>query len=83
MKTLKGRRPLLGNKNEHAIISIHIFIRTKVQIYKYNYTFIEGDYEVPSCFYEFAYRHTMENGELFGGFVATSANKIFESTNLN
>jgi hypothetical protein len=50
---------------------------------KYNYTFIEGDYEVPSCFYEFAYRHTMENGELFGGFVTTSANKIFESTNLN
>tara|TARA_Y100000389_G_scaffold197819_1_gene233152 strand:+ start:257 stop:1072 length:816 start_codon:yes stop_codon:yes gene_type:complete len=49
---------------------------------KYNYTFFEGDYEVPSCFYEFAYRHPLENGELFGGFVAASANKIFESTNL-
>lgn len=50
---------------------------------KYNYTFIEGDYEVPSCFYEFAYRYPLDNGELFGGFVAASANKIFESTNLN
>lgn len=49
---------------------------------KYNYTFIEGDYEIPSCFYEFAYRFPLESGELFGGFVAASANKIFESTNL-
>lgn len=49
---------------------------------KYKYTFIEGDYEVPSCFYEFAYRYPLDNGELFGGFVAASANKIFESTNL-
>ena len=50
---------------------------------KYNYTFREGDYEIPSCFYEFAYRFPLENGELFQGFVASSANKIFESTNLN
>lgn len=50
---------------------------------KYNYNFKEGDYEVPSCFYEFAYRYNLENGELFEGFVASSANKIFESTNLN
>jgi hypothetical protein len=33
--------------------------------------------------YEFAYRFPLDNGELFGGFVAASANKIFESTNLN
>jgi hypothetical protein len=47
------------------------------------YRFKEGAYKVPSCFYEFAYRFPLENGELFGGFVAASANKIFESTNLN
>ena len=47
------------------------------------YRFKEGAYTVPSCFYEFAYRFPLENGELFGGFVAASANKIFESTNLN
>ena len=50
---------------------------------KKDYTFIEGEYSVPSCFYEFAYRFPLDNGELFGGFVAASANKIFESTNLN
>ncbi|SEL49142.1 protein of unknown function [Colwellia chukchiensis] len=36
---------------------------------------------VPSCFYEFAKRYPMENGELYSGFVAASADKIFESTN--
>jgi len=46
------------------------------------YRFKEGAYKVPSCFYEFAYRYPLDNGELFGGFVAASANKIFESTNL-
>ena len=49
---------------------------------KKDYTFIEGEYSVPSCFYEFAYRFPLDNGELFDGFVAASANKIFESTNL-
>lgn len=50
---------------------------------KKDYEFKEGKYSVPSCFYEFAYRYPLENGELFGGFVASSANKIFESTNLS
>ncbi|TQV85510.1 DUF1338 domain-containing protein [Aliikangiella coralliicola] len=36
---------------------------------------------IPSCFYEFALRHPMANGELFKGFIASSADKIFESTN--
>ncbi|MCW8090944.1 DUF1338 domain-containing protein [Alteromonas sp. ASW11-130] len=37
--------------------------------------------EIPSCFYEFAQRYNMPNGELYQGFVAESADKIFESTN--
>ena len=37
--------------------------------------------EIPSCFYEFALRYPQENGELYSGFVAASADKIFESTN--
>ncbi len=37
--------------------------------------------QVPSCFYEFAERFPMANGELYQGFVAASADKIFESTN--
>lgn len=36
---------------------------------------------IPSCFYEFAQRYEMQNGELYQGFVAASADKIFESTN--
>jgi len=36
---------------------------------------------IPSCYYEFAYRHPMKNGELFQGFVADSATNIFTSTN--
>jgi hypothetical protein len=43
--------------------------------------FEEGVYEVPACFYEFAIRYPDEKGELFSGFIAANANKIFDSTN--
>ncbi len=43
--------------------------------------FADKTLKLPSCFYEFALRHPMQNGELFKGFIATSADKIFESTN--
>lgn len=36
---------------------------------------------IPSCFYEFALRYPKASGELFKGFIASSADKIFESTN--
>ncbi len=35
---------------------------------------------VPACYYEFARRYPMSDGKLFQGFVAQSADKIFEST---
>ena len=35
---------------------------------------------VPACYYEFARRYPMSDGQLFSGFVAQSADKIFEST---
>ncbi|MEL4424461.1 DUF1338 domain-containing protein [Shewanella indica] len=38
--------------------------------------------EIPSCFYEFALRYPKADGELYTGFVAASADKIFESTNV-
>ncbi|MFK8137141.1 MAG: DUF1338 domain-containing protein [Bdellovibrionales bacterium] len=47
----------------------------------YELEFSDGLYEIPSCFYEFAFRHRLENGELFQGFVTQNADKIFESTN--
>jgi hypothetical protein len=43
--------------------------------------FSEGDYEIPACYYEFAQRYKDKNGRLFSGFIAKSADKIFESTN--
>jgi len=43
--------------------------------------FQEGKTKVPGCFYEFAKRYTLPDGNLFMGFVADSADKIFESTN--
>ncbi len=43
--------------------------------------FTDGTQQIPSCFYEFARRYPMANGELYTGFVAESADKIFESTN--
>ncbi|CAN5308136.1 DUF1338 domain-containing protein [soil metagenome] len=37
---------------------------------------------IPTCYYEFARRYNTPNGELYSGFVAASADKIFESTNV-
>jgi len=45
--------------------------------------FIEGEYEIPCCYYEFAQRFADETGKLYSGFIAKSADKIFESTNVH
>lgn len=41
----------------------------------------EETHEVPTCYYEFAKRYPTPEGELYPGFIAQSADKIFESTN--
>ena len=43
-------------------------------------TFSEGTYEVPGCYYEFAKRYPDHDGRLYSGFIAKSADKIFQST---
>jgi hypothetical protein len=43
--------------------------------------FTDGEHKIPSCYYEFAKRYKLENGNFYQGFVAKSADKIFESTN--
>lgn len=48
----------------------------------YTVNFDEGSMEIPSCYYEFALRYAMPNGELYQGFIASSADKIFESTDV-
>jgi len=48
---------------------------------KINFQCSGGDiHQINSCYYEFALRYPLKNGELFQGFVAASADKIFEST---
>jgi hypothetical protein len=46
-----------------------------------NVAFSDGEFAIPSCFYEFALRYNKPDGEIYTGFVAASADKIFESTN--
>lgn len=47
------------------------------------FTFAGGRVEeIPTCYYEFAKRYPDAEGELYQGFVAASADKIFESTDL-
>ena len=43
--------------------------------------FTDGKKEIPSCYFEFAKRYPLDSGELYQGFIAKSADKIFESTN--
>lgn len=50
---------------------------------KANVAFSDTQLEIPSCFYEFAQRYTLPNGQIYKGFVAASADKIFESTNVS
>ncbi len=42
--------------------------------------FADGEFSIPACFYEFAYRYPMADGQLYQGFVEASADRIFEST---
>lgn len=44
--------------------------------------FKQGTYPVLNSFYEFAKRYPMDNGKLYQGFIAASADKLFESTNV-
>lgn len=43
--------------------------------------FSDGVFAIPGCYYEFAKRYPLESGNYYQGFVAKSADKIFESTN--
>ncbi|MDF2182531.1 DUF1338 domain-containing protein [Neptuniibacter sp. CAU 1671] len=43
-------------------------------------TFSDGIHHIPGCYYEFASRFPLADGELYQGFVTDSANQIFHST---
>ncbi|MBI5535684.1 MAG: DUF1338 domain-containing protein [Deltaproteobacteria bacterium] len=42
--------------------------------------FDDGVHRVPGCYYEFARRYPMADGRTYQGFIASSADRIFEST---
>ncbi|PVZ72199.1 DUF1338 domain-containing protein [Pelagibaculum spongiae] len=45
------------------------------------FVFADGaTYQIPTCFYEFAKRYPDSKGNIYQGFVAANADKIFEST---
>lgn len=55
--------------------------QSSTMAYEKEIKFIDGTFKVPSCYYEFAKRYPLANGKMYQGFVAKSADKIFESTN--
>lgn len=44
--------------------------------------FEEGVKDIPCCYYEFAERFSQPDGSIYCGFIAKSADKIFESTDV-
>jgi len=54
--------------------------QSSIMAEKIKVQFKEGLFEVPGCYYEFAKRYNGADGKLFTGFIAKSADKIFEST---
>ncbi|HKL37677.1 MAG TPA: DUF1338 domain-containing protein [Bacteroidales bacterium] len=48
---------------------------------KIDVAFEEGTQSIPACYYEFTKRYRDGKGNLFSGFITSSADKIFESTN--
>ncbi len=63
-----------GTKEQFLLQSSTLADKIEVQ-------FQEGTKLITSCYYEFAYRFP-KNGRLFKGFIASSADKIFESTDM-
>lgn len=55
--------------------------QSSIMAEKVQVKFTEGTYEIPACYFEFAIRYPDKNGMLYNGFIAKSADKIFESTN--
>lgn len=44
------------------------------------WSFSDRKMKIPACYYEFARRYPTATGQLYHGFIAASADKIFEST---
>lgn len=65
---IKGSKEVLLEQSSTLADSVEISFTDKKMV-------------IPSCYFEFAKRYPLPNGKLYQGFVAQSADKIFESTN--
>lgn len=65
---IKGSKDVLLEQSSTLADSVEVSFTDKKMI-------------IPSCYFEFAKRYPLPNGKLYQGFVAQSADKIFESTN--
>ncbi len=83
-KILKDHGFILNNRGGEIKGSREEFLmQSSTMAKKIMIPFKDGEYEVASCYYEFAERFPMDDqGNLYEGFIEKSANKIFESTNL-
>ena len=57
-----------------------LLLQSSTMATKVRCDFADGEMFIPGCYYEFAERFEDESGQIFDGFLADSANKIFEST---
>ena len=70
----------IGYRPNHFTVSINN-LKKYSDIHIVEVEFTDGKKEIPSCYCEFAKRYSLDSGELYQGFIAKSADKIFESTN--
>ncbi len=54
--------------------------QSSIMAEKIEVRFKDGIHKIPACYYEFAIRYPDSSGQLYNGFIAKSADKIFEST---
>lgn len=79
---LKDHNFILSNSGGEIKGSEKVLLKqSSIVADKIKYQFIDGEREIPSCYYEFAERFKDKKGKLFNGFISGSADKIFESTN--
>lgn len=80
-KFLKSNGFLLNDSGGEIKGSPELLLeQSSIKAGKILYDFKDGKFEIPSCYYEFAKRYNDKDGKLFSGFIAPSADKIFEST---
>ena len=81
-QTLKDAGFALNDSGGEIKGSKEVFLeQSSTKADKIDIQFSDKEMTIPSCYFEFAKRYPLENGELYQGFVAKSADKIFESTN--